>query len=270
MSFISIFLFSQGISATNLLSGSEPDTCCGSDLHTTWLHFVCPFMEMMFYLLTPIMLCSAIKHPNRIPIPTRNNLYKITTLILGNSPAFTVLDGLQHPVLLCFLPRHCQVGIEPTQKISLFCPSNRIWQIVHFMSARTLQCFTSNYQKQQRYSDESEIELFGQTHRHLWRAFIQHSASGLRRNTCQNDTNSHYWIWTNVSSSQSAMPYRTWPSGFMLFVFTVIAFLNLKIFFLGYFWLNYPWIVVFDVCIYILLKRGFLILRIFWGLSWRF
>ena len=43
----------------------------------------------------------------------RNNLYKITTLIHGNSPAFTVLDGLQRPVLLCFLPRHGAQGIEP-------------------------------------------------------------------------------------------------------------------------------------------------------------
>ncbi len=36
---------------------------------------------------------------------TQQPLYAITTLIHGNSPAFTVLDGLQRPVLLCFLPR---------------------------------------------------------------------------------------------------------------------------------------------------------------------
>ena len=58
------------------------------------------------------------------------NLYEITTLTRGNSPAFTVLDGLQRPVLLCFLPRlkwsarnrtstYACISREPT----LQCPS---------------------------------------------------------------------------------------------------------------------------------------------------
>ena len=39
-------------------------------------------------------------------------LYRITTSIYDHSPAFTVQDGLQRPVLLCGLPRLVTVASE--------------------------------------------------------------------------------------------------------------------------------------------------------------
>lgn len=59
-------------------------------------------------------------------------MHKITTLVLPYSPAFTVLDGLQLPVLFCTVPRlepHSSYDLPtPAWKAGVL-PNKLMWRI---------------------------------------------------------------------------------------------------------------------------------------------